>query len=148
MRTLNQWFDEYAESHQNATNKQLHYVCVPAIYMSIIGILMSIKITYFNLNIPIIENLAFVILIFVVIFYFRISMSMAIKMALFSVICLAINYLLSFYVNLLVFSIIVFVGAWLGQFYGHKVEGKKPSFLKDIQFLMIGPAWVIDSVFR
>jgi uncharacterized membrane protein YGL010W len=35
----------------------------------------------------------------------------------------------------------------VGQFYGHRVEGKKPSFLKDLQFLLIGPAWVIKKVF-
>jgi uncharacterized membrane protein YGL010W len=45
-------------------------------------------------------------------------------------------------------SAIVFVVAWIGQFYGHKVEGKKPSFLKDIQFLLIGPAWLLHFIYR
>jgi uncharacterized membrane protein YGL010W len=36
--------------------------------------------------------------------------------------------------------------AWIGQFYGHKIEGKKPSFLKDLEFLLIGPLWVIQKV--
>jgi uncharacterized membrane protein YGL010W len=44
--------------------------------------------------------------------------------------------------------VIIFVVAWIGQFYGHKVEGKKPSFLKDIQFLLIGPAWLMHFIYR
>ena len=50
--------------------------------------------------------------------------------------------------NLWLISIGVFVAAWIGQFYGHKVEGKKPSFFKDLQFLLIGPAWLLHFVYR
>jgi uncharacterized membrane protein YGL010W len=42
----------------------------------------------------------------------------------------------------------IFVLAWIGQFIGHKIEGAKPSFLKDIQFLLIGPAWLMNHVFQ
>jgi uncharacterized membrane protein YGL010W len=44
--------------------------------------------------------------------------------------------------------LIVFVLAWIGQFWGHKVEGKRPSFLKDVQFLLIGPLWLLHFVYR
>jgi uncharacterized membrane protein YGL010W len=57
------------------------------------------------------------------------------------------NYYLSTRIPLTLFSISVFIIAWTGQFYGHKIEGKKPSFLKDLQFLLIGPAWVIENLF-
>lgn len=147
MKTLKQWFDEYAVSHQNPTNKSIHYFCVPAIFFSVVGLLMCVKIIFFNLNLSIIENLAFLVLIFVMIFYFRISVSMGIKMTVFSIVCLFFNFYISKYFNLLYISIFVFAIAWMGQFYGHKIEGKKPSFLKDLQFLMIGPAWVIENLF-
>ncbi len=49
--------------------------------------------------------------------------------------------------SLLIASLVIFVAAWIGQFYGHNIEGKKPSFQKDIQYLMIGPAWVIHKMF-
>jgi uncharacterized membrane protein YGL010W len=146
MRTLNQWFDEYAVSHQNETNKTIHYICVPAIYFSIVGLLMSVPLSFLGLNLPIFENMAFVVLIFVLWFYFRISVSMAIKMIVFSIVCLILNYYISNMISLWKFSLSVFVIAWIGQFYGHKIEGKKPSFLKDLQFLMIGPAWVIENL--
>lgn len=147
MRTLNQWFDEYAVSHQNQTNKLIHYICVPAIFLSVVGLLQSVSVTFFSTNLPIVENLAFVVLIFVLFFYFRISFSMAIKMLIFSIVCLVLNQFISNYISLWKFSLIVFIIAWIGQFYGHKIEGKKPSFLKDLQFLMIGPAWVIENLF-
>jgi uncharacterized membrane protein YGL010W len=42
----------------------------------------------------------------------------------------------------------VFAIAWLGQFIGHKVEGAKPSFFKDLQFLLIGPLWLLSYVYQ
>jgi uncharacterized membrane protein YGL010W len=147
MKTLNQWFDEYAVSHQNQTNKAIHYFCVPAIFFSIVGLLMSIPFPFDNFNLPIIENWAFVVLLFVLVFYLRLSVAMAIKMGVFSAICSVLNYYISQFTCLWTFSVAVFVIAWIGQFYGHKIEGKKPSFLKDLQFLMIGPAWVVANLF-
>jgi uncharacterized membrane protein YGL010W len=47
-----------------------------------------------------------------------------------------------------VICIVIFIVAWIGQFYGHKIEGKKPSFLKDVQFLLIGPAWLMHFVYK
>jgi uncharacterized membrane protein YGL010W len=151
MKTLDQWFEEYAVSHQNPKNKAIHYICVPAIFFSIVGLLMCIPRTFLknllHLNQPIIENWAVVVLIFMLIFYIRLSVSMAIKMAVFSVLCLVLNFYIAQFVPLWAFSIAVFAVAWIGQFYGHNIEGKKPSFLKDIQFLMIGPAWVVQNLF-
>ncbi|AOC93935.1 hypothetical protein BB050_00793 [Flavobacterium anhuiense] len=151
MRTLDQWFAEYAVSHQNPTNKAIHYICVPAIFFSIVGLLMSIPSTIIanilQLNAPIIENWAFMVLLLVLVFYIRLSISMALKIAVFSGICLVINYYIGQIVPLWAFSIGVFVIAWIGQFYGHNIEGKKPSFLKDLQFLLIGPAWVVENLF-
>ena len=151
MKTLEQWFEEYAVSHQNPKNKMIHYLCVPSIYFSIVGLLMSIPSQFISntlkLNIPIIENWAAVVLLFVLIFYIRLSLIMAIKIAIFSVTCLFLNYYIGQILPLWLFSIGVFVIAWIGQFYGHRIEGKKPSFIKDLQFLMIGPAWVIENLF-
>jgi len=151
MKTLEQWFEEYAVSHQNPKNKAIHYICVPAIFFSVIGLLMSIPSAFLNnllhLNQPIIENWAFVVLIFVWLFYLRLSVAMALKIAVFSLLCLILNFYIGQFLPLWAFSIGVFISAWIGQFYGHNIEGKKPSFLKDIQFLMIGPAWVVHNLF-
>jgi uncharacterized membrane protein YGL010W len=151
MRTLEQWFDEYAVSHQNPKNKAIHYICVPAIFFSIIGLLLSIPskfiATILKFDLPILENWAVVVLFFVLLFYIRLSLIMAFKIAVFAVFCLIINYYIGQVLPLWLVSITLFAMAWIGQFYGHSIEGKKPSFLKDLQFLMIGPAWVLDNLF-
>ena len=95
---------------------------------------------------PVFENWAAVLLIFNLLFYLRLSFSMFLKILVFSIICLYGNYYLGTVTNLFYASLAIFVIAWIGQFYGHKIEGKKPSFLKDLQFLLIGPAWVIKKV--
>jgi uncharacterized membrane protein YGL010W len=151
MKTQQQWFDEYAVSHQNKTNQAIHYVCVPLIYFTIIGMLMSINTSFLenllNLNVPIIENWAFIISILVLVFYISLSVKTFFRILIFSIICLVGNFYLGKVLPLFYTSLIVFIIAWIGQFYGHKVEGKKPSFLKDLQFLLIGPAWVFKKIF-
>jgi uncharacterized membrane protein YGL010W len=152
MKTMQQWFNEYAVSHQNKTNQLIHYICVPTIFFSIVGMLMAIPATFLastvNIKNPILENWATVILIFVLLFYLKLSVNMFFKMLIFSLLCLLGNYYLSNYLPLFYTSLTLFVVAWIGQFYGHKVEGKKPSFFKDLQFLLIGPAWVFEKLSR
>ena len=151
MRTLEDWFSEYSVSHQNETNKAIHYICVPAIFFSIVGLLMSIPpgplTGIFPMYIPFLENWAVFALILVLLFYFNLSILMGIKILFFAGLCISGNYYISLVAPLWKVSASIFVVAWVGQFYGHKIEGEKPSFLKDIQFLLIGPAWVIKKVF-
>ncbi|MCH3882720.1 MULTISPECIES: Mpo1 family 2-hydroxy fatty acid dioxygenase [Tenacibaculum] len=150
MRTAQQWFDEYAVSHQNETNQLIHYICVPAIFFSVIGLFMSIPtsfLTFLKLNNPLLENWAFVVGILISFgFYLRLGFWYFLQMVLVILLSIAGNYWISSSFNLLWFSIGVFVIAWIGQFYGHKVEGKKPSLFKDLQFLLIGPLWVIQKL--
>ena len=150
MKTQKQWFDEYALSHQNKTNQLIHYICVPLIFFSIVGLFMSIPSkgieNLVRMNNPILENWAAIILFVLLFFYIKLSFSTFLRMLLFSLICLVGNYYLSDIIPLLYASLAIFVVAWIGQFYGHKLEGKKPSFFKDLQFLLIGPAWVFEKI--
>ena len=131
MKTINQWFDEYSESHQNKTNKAIHWVCVPTILFSIIGILAHFS-----------ALLTALLLLLSFVFYARLDLVLAVAMAALLVVMAWLIYTLPVGVG---FYIGLFVLAWIGQFYGHKVEGKKPSFFKDLQFLLIGPVWCMDA---
>jgi uncharacterized membrane protein YGL010W len=42
----------------------------------------------------------------------------------------------------------VLVLAWIGQFAGHAIEGRRPSFTTDLAYLLIGPAWLADKLMR
>ncbi|HHB77712.1 MAG TPA: DUF962 domain-containing protein [Saprospiraceae bacterium] len=148
MKSLNQWYAEYAESHQNPTNQWIHFVCVPSIFFSLVGLLMSIPSSFFTsmgIHSPYLGNWAIPLLIFVWIFYARLSAKTFIKIFIFSILCLIGNVFLSKYFSVFKVSLLIFIVAWIGQFYGHKVEGKKPSFFKDLQYLLIGPGWVFDK---
>lgn len=152
MKTLDQWFEEYGVSHQNKTNKAIHYICVPAIFFSIVGLILSIPAGFLQnllpFENPLIENWATMVVLLILIFYIRLSVVMALKILLFSAFCIIANYWIASVAPLWLVSLLIFVAAWIGQFYGHKIEGKKPSFLKDLQFLLIGPAWVLDNIFK
>lgn len=148
MRTIHEWLNEYGDSHKNETNKLIHWICVPSIVFSILGLLYSIKLPLFIASYQL--NVGVVISILVLIYYFCLSKSLAVGMFLYLAACMLIaNYIEgNGFVRLWLFSVIVFILAWIGQFYGHKIEGKKPSFLKDIQFLMIGPAWLMSFIYK
>lgn len=150
MKTAKNWFDEYAISHQNETNQLVHYICVPLIFFSVIGLLMSIPTSFlektFGLYNPLLENWAAVVGVIISIFYLRLGFWYFLEMIFVILLSIVGNFWLGNSVNLLYASLIIFVLAWVGQFWGHKVEGKKPSFAKDLQFLLIGPLWVIQKL--
>jgi len=148
MKTVNQWLDEYGESHKNETNKTIHWICVPSIFFSIVGFLYAIKVPIridgHHLNVAMFAMLV------VILYYLRLSFSIGIGMFLFGISCLFLCHLIEKYapVSLWIVCLVIFAVAWIGQFYGHSVEGKKPSFLKDIQFLLIGPMWLMSFVYK
>ena len=144
--------DEYSESHQNETNKTIHWICVPLIFWSIVALIYCIpnallQETFGN---HFLSNWAIIILIPVLAYYFSLSATIAAGMLIFVSFCLFLSEILiqSTDLPLWAIAVTIFILSWIGQFYGHKVEGKKPSFLKDIQFLLIGPAWLMHFIYK
>ena len=148
MKSIDQWLSEYGESHQNPTNKMVHFVCVPIIFFTVVGLLYCIKLPFsFADGYPV--TVAHIALLFVAIYYSLLSIPLAIGMVLYGVVCLLLCHAIDTAPwQLLLTSVGLFVLAWIAQFWGHNVEGKKPSFLKDIQYLMIGPAWIMSFLFK
>jgi uncharacterized membrane protein YGL010W len=153
MRKIDELLSEYGESHQNPTNKAIHWICVPLIFFSVVGLIASIPSDLVQRVLgegnPY-ANWAAVVLILVLVYYLSLSLTLSLGMMLFAVLCLYLARVISFIdvAPLWLVSIVIFVVAWVGQFYGHKVEGKKPSFFKDVQFLLIGPAWLMHFIYK
>ncbi|HLW31659.1 MAG TPA: Mpo1-like protein [Aequorivita sp.] len=151
-KKLQSLLDEYSESHQNITNKRIHWLCVPLIFWSIIALLYAIPTSPLTglFGDRFFSNWAVLAMIPVLIYYLSLSAPIAGGMFVFITCCLITSDLLLHnpFFPLWAIALIVFVLAWIGQFYGHKLEGKKPSFLKDIQFLLIGPAWLMHFVYK
>ena len=153
MKKIDQLLEEYGESHRNETNKLIHWICVPAIFFSVVGLIFSIPSGMLAEMLPFLgdfANWATLTLILVWFYYLSLSISLSLGMLLFGAICLALaNFLqITFPGKLAIISVGVFIIAWIFQFYGHKIEGKKPSFLKDLQFLLIGPAWLMHFIYK
>lgn len=132
MKKLDRLLAKYSESHQNAINKRIHWLCVPTIFVSVVAMLYTAN--------PI---LAYLVSLLAIAYYLRLSLSLGLSM---SLMIGVIFYFLSVYPMGFLVWLVVFAVAWVGQFIGHHIEGKKPSFLDDLQFLLIGPAWVAKTL--
>jgi len=135
MRRVDDLFARYAESHRDPRNKAIHWVCVPLITWSMLAILWWAS--------PV---AAYVLIGVAMLFYLRLSITIAIGMLV--VTALMVVPLSQLGDATLPVAIAVFVAAWVGQFVGHRIEGKKPSFVEDVRFLLVGPAWLLGDFYR
>jgi uncharacterized membrane protein YGL010W len=151
-RKIDILLSEYGESHKNATNKLIHWICVPAIMFSIMGLFYTIPFSFITER-TIFANCASVIVLLTLVYYATLSLPIFIGFILVGGAMVAGNHYLfewvnSYNINYVLVSIGIFAIAWIGQFIGHGIEGKKPSFLKDLQFLLVGPAWLLHFIFK
>jgi uncharacterized membrane protein YGL010W len=149
MRSVQTWLEEYGESHRNPVNKTIHWICVPLILLSVIGLLWGVPRPAVFASAGPYANWATLALLAAVIYYLALSVRLAAGMLVISIVlCVLAQALQSLPWPLWATSLAVFVGAWIGQFIGHEIEGKKPSFFKDLQFLLIGPLWLLAAAYR
>lgn len=150
MQTINQLLDEYGSSHVNKTNKIIHWICVPPIVWTVVALLWSLPFPgeLSVMGIPV--NWAVIAMILLQIYYFKLSTPLALGFVMVNIGLL----MLTAYIEsispwpLWLVAAVVFVLAWIGQFIGHIFEGKRPSFFKDVQFLLIGPLWLLSALYR
>jgi uncharacterized membrane protein YGL010W len=145
VRTAEAWFELYGESHKNAVNKAIHWVCIPLIVLSTLGVLQAIPVPGAT---PWLHG-GTVVAALAMLFYGRLSSTILVGMAGVAGTCLAVNGAIA-QAGLPIgwISAGIFAGAWVAQFVGHKIEGKKPSFFQDLQFLLVGPAWLLQFVYK
>ncbi|NMH58477.1 DUF962 domain-containing protein [Alteromonas ponticola] len=140
MRQIERLLSRYNESHQNKTNVAIHAIAVPSIFFVTIGLIWSIPRPDWLAQFAI--NWAHLIIIPVLYYYFKLSGPIGAAMTLLTLASFGGIKLLEYYqISVWQFCLALFVVMWILQFVGHKIEGKKPSFLEDLRFLLIGPAW-------
>lgn len=149
MKSADEWFAEYGESHRNPTNKLIHWICVPAIVFSLIGLLWSLPRPALFADISPWLNWGTLFVALAMVYYVVLSWRLALGMFIVSALVVWGNHLLAqLDTPLWQIALAIFVVAWIGQFIGHRIEGRKPSFFKDIQFLLIGPVWLLGFLYR
>ena len=147
-RPIDRWFADYSSHHQNATNQWIHVFAVPLILWSVIALLWCIPVvgTWFRPGLW-----AALAMFFAWAFYYRASRKLGYGMlAVFVAMAWLTRWLHDTLgtTQLLYLAIVIFVLAWIAQFVGHRIEGRKPSFLTDLTYLLIGPAWVLAKLYR
>ena len=139
---LDQYFAEYSKSHENPINKRIHIIAVPLIFFSVLGLLMSIPTPgwFFETT-----DWSTPFIIGALVFYFSFR-SPRLNLVIIGFIAVQLLLLQFLRPHLFVPCLIIFVLAWIAQFYGHHLEGRKPAFFRDLFFLLIGPLWVLRSL--
>jgi uncharacterized membrane protein YGL010W len=149
MRSVENWLAEYGSSHANPVNKALHWVCVPLIVLAVLGLLWSLPMPAALAARAPLLNWATLTMLAGLGYYALLSVRLALGMlAPLALAVLALEALRRLPLPLWQTSLAIFVVAWVGQFIGHAIEGRRPSFFKDLQFLLIGPLWLLSFVFR
>ncbi len=147
-RPVDRWFASYSGDHQNLTNQKIHLFAVPAILWTVVALLWCIPVFGTWMKSGIWAALA---MFGAWMFYNRMSRPLGLGMlAVFVAMAWLTRWLegLIGVTNLFWLALGVFVVAWIAQFVGHKIEGRKPSFLTDLTYLLIGPAWVLAKFYR
>ena len=134
-RKVDQLLAHYAESHRLPRNEQIHFVAIPLIMLSLIGLLFAIH-----------PWVAYGFVAASMVYYARLSVVFLLAMAVASGIGLLLVHAMG--ERVLPISAAIFVAAWIAQFVGHRIEGKKPSFFEDLQYLWVGPLFVLSHLFR
>ena len=148
MRTIDDWFASYSADHQNATNRAIHWVCVPAILWAAIAALWLVPVPP-SLGRP--GLWCGLAMVGALSFYWRLSRKLGAAMiAFFIALALATEALYRTLGRGVLFRVAigVFVMAWIGQFVGHVIEGRRPSFFTDLAYLLIGPAWLMSKLMK
>ena len=133
-RRVEQLIAHYGQSHQNPGNEVIHFIAIPLIMLSLVGMLFALH-----------PYAAYAFVAASMVYYARLSVVFFVTMVVWS--ALTIGVVLMMGANVLPISVAIFVGAWILQFVGHKMEGKKPSFFEDIQYLWVGPLFVLSKLF-
>jgi uncharacterized membrane protein YGL010W len=149
-KSADQWFAEYGRCHHNAANETIHWICIPAILLSLLGLFWSIPLPALMRETTPYVNCATLFVAMAMAFYWRLSPPLAIGMLTVAVLALLliVGYERSGLTPVWVAAMTVFVAAWILQFIGHKIEGQKPAFFEDLQFLLIGPIWLLGFIYR
>ena len=135
-RRIDVLLHHYGLSHVPPTNETIHMVAIPAIMLSLTGLIFALH-----------PALALVFFGASMVYYARLSWRFTGCMLLASSVMLALVDALDAHGVLVPVSVLVFVVAWIFQFIGHRIEGKKPSFFEDVQYLWVGPLFVLSKLF-
>ena len=134
-RRVDQLLAHYGESHRHPFNELIHFTAIPLIMLSLVGLIYSLH-----------PFAAYAFIAASMVYYYKLSRTFFITMLGVSALMLAIVHAMGALRTELCIGI--FGVSWVFQFVGHAFEGKKPSFFEDVQYLWVGPLFVLSHLFK
>lgn len=139
---------EYSADHQHPFNRLMHSICVPLIFVSLVGLLWALPVPAGLASRSPWVNFGTLALAGVTLYYLWLAPRLGAGMCL-AALCIVplVAYVATLPAPLWLTATAVFGIGWIGQFIGHYVEGRRPSFFRDLRFLLIGPLWVLAKLY-
>ena len=154
MKTADDWFDIYRHFHQHPVNQLIQCLCAPVIFFSVVGLLWVLpRGPLTDLNAGVYQpyaNWATAAIVLGLIYYFALSVRVGLGMLVWCALCLFGARVLELWgaAPVWVTSAVLLVFARIGQLVGYRLEGHRPALIQDLQFLMVGPAWLLHRIYR
>jgi uncharacterized membrane protein YGL010W len=149
MRTADFWLERYSRHHRHRLNRVLHAAAVPLAVIGLTGLLWSLPAPAAFGDISPALNWGTAFLLAAVVYYFILSIPLAIGLLPF---VLAITGILGRLEGLAPAlwqtSLALFLAALVLQAVGHLLEGGRLRVLEDLHYLMLGPVWMMAGAFR
>jgi len=143
------WLKLYEDTHQDLTYPVIFWAAVPMVVLGTVGIMWTLPIPDEFFDISPLLNWGTAFLMAAAVYYFIISVSLAIGMLPFFIGIAAIQtWLVQSDFSPLRVSIGLFVAGVIGLWMGHRNKSSLRPVLQDLQLMMIGPAWLLSVLYR
>ena len=147
-RPVDRWFASYSGDHQNDTNQPIHVFAVPTILWTVVALLWCIPVFGTLAKTGIWAALA---MFFAWSYYYRLSRPLGLGMLavffVFGCLCRLLEMRLGL-TALLWTAVAVLVAGSIALFAGFRIEGRRPGWLTAPPGLLVGPLWVLASLYR
>jgi uncharacterized membrane protein YGL010W len=149
MTDVDHWLTHYGKGHQNMAFPVIYWMAVPALVIGTVGLLWSLPVPGEFLDISPVLNWGTTFLMAAVVYYFIISLSLAIGMLplVFGVIALEMWLEISGLPLRRISAGLVFGGV-VGLYLGHYGRGGTSAVVRDVQLMIIAPIWLLSNVYR
>ena len=149
MTDTERWLAEYGDNHDQTENRVLHWIAVPLFIFGTVGMLWALPIPDAFLKISPLLNWSITFLMAAEVYYFIISISLALGMLPFVVAIATLIALLSTAVtSLLWFSIAILILGMTGLYLAKGSRRDVHGLVRDMQLIMIAPIWLLARVYR
>jgi len=149
MSETHSWLERYEQAHSDLGNPVVYWAAVPMVVVGTVGLLWYLPIPAEFAQISPLLNWGSAFLMATTIYYFIISLSLAIGMLPFVLGLASLQlWLTASQYPALGVSVGLLSAGIVGLALGRRGHGGLLALLQDLQLMMIGPAWLLSVIYR